>query len=133
MTTWLLDGSVLVALTINNHEHHRRCLAWTEKVESFATCPITEGNLLRIYMLLAQDPAIPTAWGMLEAIHKHPKHVFWPDNFSYREIKHQRLTGHRQITDAWLAELARRKNGKLATLDDALSVLWPDICQLVPV
>lgn len=49
------------------------------------------------------------------------------------EISPTRLTGHRQITDAWLAELARRKGGKLVTLDEALYVLWPDVTFLVPV
>jgi hypothetical protein len=39
-----------------------------------------------------------------------------------------RLTIH-----SWLAELARRKRGKLATLDGALCALWPVVTVLIPV
>lgn len=54
---------------------------------------------------------------------------FSPDS----KIDPTRLTGHRQVTDAWLAELARRKGGKLATLDAFLAALWPDATCLIPV
>lgn len=133
MTAWLLDGSVLVALAMSNHVHHARCRAWFERVERFATCPVTEGTLLRLHMMLAEDDSAAAAWRTLEAYRAHPKHVFWPENFSYAEVAAIRITGHRQITDSWLAELARRKDGKLATLDEALAVLWPDVAVLVPV
>jgi len=98
-----------------------------------ATCPVTEGTLLRWHMQQGKDPSAAAAWAALSALHAHPKHRFWPDNFSYTEIAPVRLTGHRQVTDTWLAELARRKGGKLATLDVALSTLWPETVVLIPV
>ncbi len=131
--TWLLDANVLIAMAITGHVHRDRCLKWFSGIRSFATCPVTEGTLLRIHPQLAADPSIAAAWRTLEAYHAHPRHVFWPENFSYTEIDSTRLTGHRQITDSWLAELARRKDGKLATLDAALSVLWPESTVLIPV
>lgn len=133
MTTWLLDGNVLIALAVPKHVHHARCLQWFEGVERFATCPVTEGTLLRLHMMQAADPSASAAWRTLATYRAHPRHVFWPDNFSYAEIDPTRLTGHRQVTDAWLAELARRKGGRLATLDEALSVLWPESTTLIPV
>ena len=72
-------------------------------------------------------------WSVLVALRSHPRHEFWPSNFSYTELSPTRLTGPRQITDAWLACLARRHGGKLATLDEPLSALWPDVAVLVPV
>jgi predicted nucleic acid-binding protein len=84
-------------------------------------------------MMLAQDTSAAAAWRTLEAYRAHPRHVFWPENFSYAEIVPIRITGCRQITDSWLAELARRKSGKLATLDAALATLWPDVAVLVPI
>ena len=131
--TFLLDGNVLIAMALVGHVHRQRCLTWFSGIERFATCPVTEGTLLRIHMQQAEDPSLAVAWRTLEAYHAHPRHVFWADNFSYLEIDPIRLTGHRQITDSWLAELARRKGGKLATLDAALHVLWPESTLLIPV
>ena len=48
MTTLLADGNLLIALTVEDHIHHDRALTWFETVEPvLATCPITEGTLLR--------------------------------------------------------------------------------------
>jgi hypothetical protein len=132
--TWLLDGNVLIAMSLNGHPHHRRVHNWlaTVKNEKFATCPATEETLLRIHMQQARDKTTGAAWKVLSDLRAHPKHTFWPENFSYTEIGSTRLTSHNQITDAWLAELAKRRGGKLATLDEPLSALWPDSTQLIP-
>lgn len=130
--TWLLDGNVLIAMAIEDHPLRSRCMNWFRTIESFATCPVTEGTLLRMHTMHAADKSIEAAWCTLETYRAHPKHTFWPENFSYTEIDPTRLTGHRQITDAWLAELANRKGSKLATLDEPLSALWPDSTQLIP-
>jgi len=42
------------------------------------------------------------------------------------------LTGWADVTDAWLAELARRKAGRLATLDTRLATRHPDAAFLIP-
>jgi uncharacterized protein len=132
--TWLLDGNVLVAAMLPDHLHHERVHRWLASIkgDSFATCPVTEGTLLRLHMILAVDKSAAAAWEALASLHSHPQHIFWSENFSYHEIPPTRLTGHRQITDAWLAELARRNQGKLATLDEPLSALWPDVAILIP-
>lgn len=132
--TWLLDGNVLVAMSLNGHPHYYRVHAWLASVsdDHFATCPVTEGTLLRLHMQQAYDKTAGAAWIVLSDLHAHPKHVFWPENFSYTKISPTRLTGYRQITDAWLAELAKRKGGMLATLDAPLSALWPDSTLLIP-
>jgi len=132
---WLFDGNLLVAMSLADHPHHERVRRWRAATTSdtIASCPITEGTLLRLHMQYGKDKSAPAAWAALASIHAHPRHVFWPEGFSYTEIDPTRITGHRQITDSWLAELARRKNGKLATLDAALSVLWPESTFLVPV
>lgn len=129
--TYLLDGNVLIALTLENHIHRGRCLSWFSGISSFATCPVTEGTLLRIHMQHAENSSAIAAWTTLAALHAHPRHVFWSEDFSYTEIDPTRLTGHGQITDSWLAELARRKGGKLATLDEALHALWPESTLLI--
>lgn len=133
---WLLDGNALVAMALPCHvffDRTHRWLAGLPITDIIATCPLTEGTLLRLHMQQAQDKSPGAAWHTLRRIRAHPRHAFWSENFSYTEIDPLRLTGHRQITDSWLAELARRQGGKLATLDAALAVLWPDSTLLIPV
>src|ERR1051326_763575 len=114
---WLLDGNLLVALAIDSHEFHDRARRWFDsETEPFATCAITEGTLLRVHMTVAQDTSALGAWSVLEAIHGMQDHVFWDDGFSYREVSFTNLSGAKQITDAWLSELARRHQAQLATL-----------------
>ncbi len=48
------------------------------------------------------------------------------------EISPRLIRGHRQVTDAWLVELARRRGGRLATLDASLATLHPDTVVLIP-
>lgn len=83
-------------------------------------------------MKVAQDSSAAAAWTILEAIHKMPDHVFWNESFSYREINFASVAGSKQVTDAWLAELARRNRAQLATLDVALAALHSDVAFLVP-
>jgi predicted nucleic acid-binding protein len=42
------------------------------------------------------------------------------------------VIGHRQVTDAYLAHLARTRNGRLATFDQGLAKTHPDVVDLVP-
>jgi uncharacterized protein len=131
--TWLLDGNVLVALAIDTHEFHNRVLTWFDaQSEPFATCAVTEGTLLRVHMRLAADRSAAAAWAVLNSIHAMEAHQFWDDGFSYLALQPGSLTGWAQVTDAWLAELARRKRAKLATLDAALAVQHGDVAFLLP-
>ena len=61
-----------------------------------------------------------------------PDHVFWNDGFSYQEVSFASLTGSKQVTDAWLAELARRHGAQLATLDTAFASLHSDVAVVIP-
>jgi predicted nucleic acid-binding protein len=66
---WLLDGNVLVALSIDTHEFHERVERWFDsQSEPFATCAVTEGTLLRVHMKVAADSSAAGAWSVLEAI-----------------------------------------------------------------
>jgi uncharacterized protein len=132
--TWLLDGNLLVALRIDTHVSHAAAQRWyTEHHrDRFATCPVTQGTLLRVHMRLALDGSVDAAWEALREISEHARHEFWADNFSYLDVPHRLLQGPSQITDAWLAELVRRRKGKLATLDQALVALHRDVAVLVP-
>ena len=47
-------------------------------------------------------------------------------------IDHSRLLGHRQVTDAYLAQSARTRRGKVLTLDKGFCSLHSDVARLLP-
>lgn len=79
----------------------------------------------------AVDTSATAAWATLGQLRQMQGHEFWLDGFSYEEVSHRGLTGHRQITDAWLAELARQRGGRLATLDSGLAAFHSDVADLI--
>jgi uncharacterized protein len=123
----LLDGNVLVALVSPSHVHHEAARAWfAGSSVPFATCPITQGTLLRLLMRLGEFSA-SAAVQTLQGIAAHARHRFWVDDLAYAEIDWRGVMGHRQVTDAYLAALARRHRGRLATFDAGLAALHPDV------
>ena len=123
----LLDGNVLVALVSSGHVHHAAAQRWfASQSHPFATCPITQGTLLRLLIRLG-EAAPETAVRVLALLVAHPRHRFWPDALGYLEISWNGVMGHRQVTDAYLAALARHHRGKLASFDHGLVALHADV------
>jgi len=69
---------------------------------------------------------------MLSAITALPEHVFWPDDIPFQQVAMAGVIGHRQVTDAYLAQLARENGGRLATFDGGLAALHRDVANLIP-
>lgn len=131
-TTCLLDGNVLVALADSGHVHHRSARRWfIDSAAPFATCPITQGTLVRMLMRGEAVPSIEAAARVLAGFTAHPRHRFWADDASYSDMVWQGVLGHRQVTDAYLAALARRNRGRLVTFDRGLAALHTDVGLLV--
>jgi predicted nucleic acid-binding protein len=59
---------------------------------------------------------------LLDRITALPQHAFWPDDVALgKALQGERLlTGHRQISDAYLVALATAHRGILATFDRAV-------------
>jgi uncharacterized protein len=128
--TVLLDANVLIALVVTDHVHHDAAEVWLGGANHpFATCPITEGSLVRL--LVRQGQSAETARAVLAELASDPRHEFWPDSLSYAEVPLAGVIGHRQVTDAYLAQLTRVHNGRLATFDQGLAKLH-DVVDLVP-
>jgi toxin-antitoxin system PIN domain toxin len=128
--TVLLDANVLIALVAADHVHHDAAESWFTATEgTFATCPMTQGSLIRL--LVRHGQTAGTAVTMLAALTAHPSHEFWPDNVSFEAVPLQGVIGHRQVTDAYLANLARSRKGRLATFDQGLAKLGDDVTDLV--
>jgi uncharacterized protein len=123
----LLDGNVLVALVTHEHVHHAAAQRWfTASSCPFATCPITQGTLLRL-LLRVVEVTPETALAVLASLATHARHRFWPDALGYAEISWRGVLGHRQVTDAYLAALARHHGGKLLSFDRGLVALHADV------
>jgi toxin-antitoxin system PIN domain toxin len=129
-TSHLLDANALIALVIAEHEHHGRVTAWVTQVDKVALCPITEGAMVRYLIRVGETAA--TASQLLNTLRESPRVDFWPDSISYTEAALEHVTGHRQVTDAYLASLAASHQARLATLDVALATALSATVDLIP-
>ena len=129
--TVLLDANVLVALLVDDHVHHVAAENWFVGTSgNFATCPITQGSLMRLLIREGQPAA--TAQVVLAGATSDARHEFWPDDAGYADVPIQGIVGHRQVTDAYLALLARASGSRLATFDQAVAKLHHDVADLIP-
>ena len=131
--TFLLDLNLLLALAWPSHVHHDPAHAWFEQEASpgWATCPLTQLGFVRLSSTPAftSDAVSPTeALSLLKDIVAMDGHEFWSDNVNCLSAMFgngMQITGHRQVTDAYLLSLARDRSGCLATLDRRISWLLP--------
>jgi uncharacterized protein len=129
--TALLDANVLIALVVTEHVHHDAAAEWLSASDTgFATCRITQGSLVRFLIRTGQSAA--AARDVISAVEGANRHEFWPDSVSFADVEVGGVVGHRQVTDAYLAQLARGREGQLATLDSGLAHLHSDVAVLIP-
>ena len=116
---YLLDANVLIALFDEAHEHHSRVEAWLSGTDHVATCPITEGALMR-YMV-RQGQSTDTVKALLFDFAERAGYEFWADSLSYAHADLGSVIGYRQVTDAYLVALVdAHDQARLATLDEGL-------------
>lgn len=126
----MLDANVLIALAVVDHVHHESVETWFSSLDDyFASCPLTQGALIRL--VLRGGGSADQALHVLRSVTSQSRHDFWAADRAYEEIALAGVIGHRQVTDAYLAGLARHRGGRLATLDGSLASLHPDVASLV--
>ncbi|MDR1635359.1 MAG: PIN domain-containing protein [Bifidobacteriaceae bacterium] len=131
MTVYLLDSSALIALVAKGHEHWERVNRWMSGVGRFAVCPVVEGALVRF--LVRAGLAGKQVKPILDLLAQRPGYQFWADAVAYRDVDLDGVLGHRQVTDAYLAALARsHAPARLATLDRGLARAHPGAALLIP-
>jgi toxin-antitoxin system PIN domain toxin len=118
----LLDVNALVALAWDSHVHHARIRTWfaANGPTGWATCPVTESGFVRVSSnpkVLPIAIGIDAARGVLAALRSASGHQFLTDDVSLSDPGVPRMTGHRQVTDAHLLTLARRRGVRLVTFD----------------
>jgi uncharacterized protein len=127
--TYLLDADALIALVVSDHVHHDAVASWSAKVDGIALCPVVEGALVRFLVRSGESSA--TAVGILSSFYHSSRCVFWSDEISYTTVGLGHVTGHRQVTDAYLAALAASRGCRLATLDGGLAEALPGETELI--
>ena len=127
--TVLLDANVLIALLVEDHVHHGAAENWFAGISgNFATCPITQGSLTRLLIREGQPASaareFSTAPPPIRGMNSGP-------TIPYTDVPTEGIIGHRQMTDAYLAQLARAHGFRLATFDQAMAKLHHDVAELV--
>lgn len=120
----LLDVNVLIAVHDEQHVHHEAAANWLveHRAAGWATCPLTQNGCARIMSQPGYSNPVPlrTVIEMLANSSAGSSHQFWPDDVSLldaSQFAHDRLHGHRQVTDAYLLGLAVRNGGRFVTFD----------------
>ena len=124
----LLDVNALVALAWDSHVHHARMRGWFAENSSrgWATCPLTESGFVRVS---SNPKALPVSIGIdaartvLSALRALDGHRFLADDVSLSDGDVPTITGYRQVTDAHLLTLARRRGMRLVSFDGGVHTL----------
>jgi uncharacterized protein len=124
----LLDVNALVALVWDSHIHHTRIREWFVDNSSYgwATCPVTESGFVRVSAnpkVLPSPVGITDARRVLSALRAVDGHRFLADDVSLADDDVPTIAGYRQVTDAHLLALARRRGARLVTFDAAITTL----------
>lgn len=135
----LLDVNVLIALTWDQHVHHRVAHARFAELSSWSTCPTTEAGLLRLLLteaVVGRRVTGAEALGHLEAIRQVSGWRSLEDDASLAvpRVDTRVLMGRNQVTDLQLVNLAARQDTRLVTFDARIrESLVPDDQHLVSV
>ncbi len=126
MSVSLVDVNVLVALCLSTHQHHRAAHRFLREVTGrWATCPITEAGLVRLLLnpaVTGSPRTITQVIGVVAGVRQDPRWMYLADDTTLTEplVDLRILTGHQQVTDVHLVNLAARYGAVLVTFDTAL-------------
>jgi uncharacterized protein len=127
----LLDVNVLIALADQRHDQNRAARNWfasSGKI-NWGICPLTEAGFLRITTNPKFRPGSRTlgqAIAIIQALKALPGYSYWEIHDSWVRLTTSfaaRITGHQQVTDAYLLGLAIKEDGVLVTFDRRLGYL----------
>jgi uncharacterized protein len=124
----LLDVNALVALAWDSHVHHVAMRSWfaANGSSGWATCPLTESGFVRVSSdpkVLPSAIAVEAARAVLQALRAAEGHRFLDDDVSLCDDDVPTIHGHRQVTDAHLLTLSRRRGVRLVTFDAGIVAL----------
>jgi predicted nucleic acid-binding protein len=126
---FLLDLSVLMALSDEEHQGHRMVQGWFDRdgCRDWGTCALTQTGVIR---LMANPKvrgfSVRNTEQLLALLTGHPGHSLWPMSSDWTALTStftDRIFGRQQVTDACWRGIAVNKSGVLVTMDGAISRL----------
>lgn len=123
--------NALVALTSIEHPQYPKAQIWFDSLidQEWGICPLTEAGYVRIVTNPASGPIVKTflhAAAILKDLARRPGYRYWPISGSWAALTAPfaaRITGHQQITDAYLLGLAIKEDGVLVTFDRGIKYM----------
>ena len=127
----LLDLNVLIALADQRHHDHQRARNWfaSSGKHNWGICPLTEAGFLRVTTNPTFRPGPHTfrqAIAILQGLKGLPGYWYWEIKESWVNLTAPfaaRISGHQQVTGAYLLGMAIKENGVLVTFDRGLKYL----------
>ena len=131
-SNFLLDVNVLIAMSDPEHEHHPAARKWFNSLNGaeWCICPLTEAGFVRV----ATNPRVAgarirtfaRATSILANLATVPGYSYLPVKETWATLTAgfvDRLSGHQQVTDAYLLGMAIKEDGVLVTFDRGLKYL----------
>jgi hypothetical protein len=128
----LLDNDVFFSALGRSHPSHAVSRRWLDKVKPKGWGIASETYLAAVRLLMNPKAmgsgalAAPVALAAveMELAGPHPGHVIVAPRPPARD-RLEKATGHRQVMDTWLVQIARDTGHRLATHDAGLLAQWP--------
>lgn len=136
----LLDVNVLIALLEPGHGSFQKAQEWFKSLDrdDWGVCPLTEIGFVRITTNPSFYPGPRTrdqAASILAELANRPGYRYWPLEESWVRLTApfaRRISGHQQVTDAYLLGLAIKEDGVLVTFDRGIRYMaGPDFSRHV--
>jgi toxin-antitoxin system PIN domain toxin len=123
--------NVLIALLEPGHGFFQKAQQWfrSSGKDNWGVCPLTEIGFVRITTNPSFFPGPRTheeATSILAKLADRPGYRYWPITESWTSLTSafaDRITGHQQVTDAYLLGLAIKENGVLVTFDRGIKYM----------
>jgi predicted nucleic acid-binding protein len=134
----LLDNDVFLAAIYRKHADHTLCRAWLDAAKPAGWGIAAETYLAAIRLLM--NPAVmgSGAFSARESLAAVETELGGPHRGAVVMARKrpdramlERATGHRQVMDFWLVQIARDRGAKLATRDGGTLTHWPDLTEKV--
>jgi hypothetical protein len=130
-TQYLLDLNALIALADPDSEWHGAIHRWYDAggKDSWGVCPLTEAGFIRVTTnpkYRGADRTVEQAAAILAEFSTTAGYRYWGIRDSWASLTAPfaaRITGHQQVTDAYLLGLVIKENGVLVTFDTKIAYL----------
>ena len=134
MVIFLLDVSVLFAALHRAHKAHRTVTRWLKTIDQHASCGLTQIGTFRLLLTPAPmdgNPLDPTeAHETISDFTGVRQHQFVACPALSNSMV-GKTNGHNAAVDDYLVQIASNAGCRLATLDRALAIRWPERAFLI--